>query len=218
MKKLWILCLFVTYLSLFLINETFKGQVTITPSNTFDSSATTAIFNNEPVALPNQIANETPLKRVLGIASGEKRIYVDLTNQRLYAYQGDTLVYSFLVSTGKWHPTPTGTFNISLKFRYIKMSGGSVALHTYYYLPNVPYVMFFQNDQYPTYLGYSIHGTYWHNNFGHPMSHGCINMKTEEAALIYEWSGPQLNGKTSARAGKNNPGTLIIIYGKAPSS
>ena len=71
------------------------------------------------------------------------------------------------------------------------MSGGSVALRTYYYLPNVPYVMFFENDQVAGSRGFSIHGTYWHNNFGHPMSHGCVNMKTSEAKLIYHWTNPK---------------------------
>ena len=137
----------------------------------------------------------------------------------LYAYEGDKLVYSFLVSTGKWAKTPTGVFTIANKFRYTKMSGGSVALHTYYYLPNVPYVMFFGNDQIPASQGFSLHGTYWHNNFGHPMSHGCVNMKTSEAAIIYDWSGPKIpDGKNSVISTPDNPGTQIIIYGTAPSS
>ena len=61
------------------------------------------------------------------------------------------------------------------------MAGGSKALGTYYYLPNVPCTMYF-------YKGYGLHGTYWHNNFGHPMSHGCVNMKTEEACTLFDWA------------------------------
>ena len=68
------------------------------------------------------------------------------------------------------------------------MKGGSAALHTYYDLPNVPYTMFFYNDQVPMMRGYGIHGTYWHSNFGTPMSHGCINMPTPEAQWAYYWS------------------------------
>jgi lipoprotein-anchoring transpeptidase ErfK/SrfK len=50
-----------------------------------------------------------------------------------------------------------------------------------YYLPDVPYTMYFYKD-------YGIHGTYWHNNFGTPMSHGCVNMVTAEAGWLYNWS------------------------------
>jgi lipoprotein-anchoring transpeptidase ErfK/SrfK len=83
------------------------------------------------------------------------------------------------------------------------MSGGSKELGTYYYLPNVPYIMFFYNDQYAKKLGFSIHGAYWHNNFGKPMSHGCINMKPAEAAVIYNWAEVNLP---------------ITIYGKYSST
>lgn len=154
--------------------------------------------------------------QVLGYPS-YKRIEVDLTNQRLYAYEGNNKVYDFLVSTGKWGRTPTGIFNIWIKLRYTKMEGGNTELRTYYYLPNVPYTMFFANKEIPAWRGFGIHGTYWHNNFGTPMSHGCINMKTEEAGLIYEWAEPILpQGKKSIKATQDNPGTPIVIYGVAP--
>lgn len=155
---------------------------------------------------------------VLGNTSDNKRIEVDLTNQRLYAFEGDQKVYDFLISSGKWGRTPTGTFKIWIKLRYTKMSGGSKKLGTYYYLPNVPYTMFFANEQVPAYRGFGIHGTYWHNNFGHPMSHGCINMKTEEAEKIFYWANPTLGDKPSIRATENNPGTDVIIYGTAPNN
>jgi hypothetical protein len=98
------------------------------------------------------------------------------------------------------------------------MKGGSKELGTYYDLPNVPYTMFFYNDKVPMMAGYSTHGAYWHNNFGHPMSHGCINMKISEAALLYYWADPALGDKSSIRATADNPGTHITIYGTAPNS
>lgn len=177
-------------------------------------------FLGQTVAVPEERID--PPTQVLGESDPidpetQKRIEVDLAAQRLYAYDGDTLVFNFLISSGKWGRTPTGTFQIWSKFRYTKMEGGSKALHTYYYLPNVPYVMFFYNDEVPKMRGYSIHGTYWHDNFGHPMSHGCINMKTEEVAMLYDWAHPVLvNGKKSTLATKDNPGTEVIIYGIAP--
>jgi len=183
----------------------------------FDPSAKFAVFNNQRLDL-----SQLPLKEereplhVLGQTAAPKRIEIDLTNQRLYAYEGNRMVYNFLVSTGKWGRTPTGRFHIWIKLRYCKMEGGSRALRTYYYLPNVPYVMYFYNRQHPKWQGYGIHGTYWHHNFGHPMSHGCINMKTEEAALLYYWAQPDLWGRRSILATNDNPGTEIIIYGQAP--
>jgi lipoprotein-anchoring transpeptidase ErfK/SrfK len=177
-----------------------------------------AIFNNRPLPAPTiaQKIADLPTAQVLGEGSGQKRIEIDLTNQRLYAFEGEKLVYNFLISSGKWGRTPTGTFRIWIKLRYTKMEGGSKAINTYYYLPNVPFTMFFSNDQVPNWRGYGIHGTYWHSNFGHPMSHGCVNMKTEEAEQLYYWADPPANGKNIINASVASPGTPIIIYGEAP--
>ena len=101
---------------------------------------------------------------------------VDLTNQAVYAYEADRVVNSFVVSTGTWqHPTVTGQFHIYVKYRYADMKGPG------YYLPDVPYVMYF-------YEGYGLHGTYWHNNFGTPMSHGCINFSIPDAGWLFNWA------------------------------
>lgn len=180
-----------------------------------------AVFHGETFQVPTEnMVAQTPKEdtNVLGVSDSEKRIEVDLTNQRVYAYEGDTKVYDFLVSTGKWGRTPTGEFRIWGKFRATKMSGGSKELRTYYYLPNVPYVMFFSNDEIAASRGFSLHGTYWHSNFGTPMSHGCINMKTEEAGELYYWATPEVGDKKMIRATDENPGTRVIIYGEAPQS
>lgn len=132
-----------------------------------------------------------------------KRIEVNLSAQRVYAFDGGTKVFEFVVSTGLWGRTPTGTFTIQRKVRAQTMSGGNKAIGTYYYLPNVEWVQFFGNAQIPWSRGFSFHGTYWHNNFGHPMSHGCINMKTPDAQALYNWA-PM--------------GTQVIIYGATPAS
>jgi LysM repeat protein len=105
-----------------------------------------------------------------------KYFLVDLSEQRVYAYEGQTLVRSTLVSTGRWPtPTVTGEFSVYLRFTSTRMRGPG------YDLPNVPYTMYF-------YKGYGLHGTYWHSNFGTPMSHGCVNMPTPEAEWAYYWS------------------------------
>jgi lipoprotein-anchoring transpeptidase ErfK/SrfK len=101
---------------------------------------------------------------------------VDLSQQMLYAYEGNQLVASFLVSTGTWaHPTVIGEFHIYVKYVSTRMVGPG------YNLPNVPYTMYF-------YEGYGLHGTYWHHNFGTPMSHGCVNLRTEDAQWLYGWA------------------------------
>ena len=108
---------------------------------------------------------------------GEGRwIDVDLAQQLLTAYEGRSPVHSTLVSSGlPGTPTPVGQFRVWVKFRYDDMEGPG------YYLPDVPYTMYFHG-------GYGLHGTYWHSNFGHPMSHGCVNLPTEEAEWLFHWA------------------------------
>jgi len=107
---------------------------------------------------------------------GARWIDVNLSTQSVYAYEGNTVVNSFIVSTGTWMtPTVTGKYKIWIKFKSTSMSGPG------YYLPNVPYVMYFHK-------GYGLHGTYWHNNFGTPMSHGCVNLRTSDAEWLYNWA------------------------------
>ncbi len=107
---------------------------------------------------------------------GARWIDVDLTHQMVYAYEGNTIVNSFLVSTGTWqHPTVTGQYHVYVKYRYTDMSGPG------YYLPNVPYTMYF-------YQGYALHGTYWHSNFGTPMSHGCVNLSIPDSEWVYNFA------------------------------
>ena len=108
--------------------------------------------------------------------NGERWIDVNLSEQRVYAYEGDVVVNSFLVSTGVAEtPTVTGEYQIYVKVRIQDMSGPG------YYLPDVPWVMYFYDE-------YGFHGTYWHNNFGTPMSRGCVNMRIEDAAWLYDWA------------------------------
>ncbi|MFA5828128.1 MAG: L,D-transpeptidase [Candidatus Shapirobacteria bacterium] len=173
------------YLPKFLSKQNLINPGTI--KDDYDKNAKIAIFNNQILSPPHD-SPPTKLANILGDTNEYKRIEVDLTAQRVYAYEGNRQVYNFLISSGSWDRTPTGTFRIWTKIRSQKMSGGSKALGTYYYLPNVPYIMFFYNEKTSKAMGYSFHGTYWHNNFGVPMSHGCINMKTPEAAQLFSWA------------------------------
>ena len=122
------------------------------------------------------VAPKAPPVVAAGGGNSGRWIDVNLSTQSVYAYEGDTVVNSFVVSTGTWMtPTVTGKYKIWIKFKSTAMSGPG------YYLPNVPYVMYF-------YKGYGLHGTYWHNNFGTPMSHGCVNLRTSDAEWLYNWA------------------------------
>lgn len=174
-------------------------------------------FHGQQVSVP-QLTQLRQISRVLGVTSqSDKHIEVDLARQHLYAFQGSQKVFDFVVSTGKWGPTPTGVFHIWVKLRSTLMTGGEGA--DYYYLPNVPWVEFFYNDQVAKGRGFSLHGTYWHNNFGHPMSHGCVNMRTEDAATLFAWTSPVVGDPKlwATYATADNPGTEITIYGTPPA-
>ena len=195
------------------------------PQTQIDEKTLTGLYDptfengefHEHTVVSSFLPSHFAFANVLGSSSEEKRIEVDLTNQRLYAFEGGRKVYDFLISSGLWGNTPTGDFRIWVKLKYTRMRGGNSALGTYYDLPNVPYTMFFANDQIPRSRGFGLHGTYWHNNFGHPMSHGCVNMKTSEAEQIFNWATPVGSG-WGVNATVENPGTRITIYGVAPNS
>lgn len=185
-------------------------------SGSYDPAVKTGTFEGKTVAVPVQdmLSFMQAEKKVLGQSTAPKKITVDLSSQHLYAYEGDKVVMDFPVSTGKWHLTPTGTYSIWIKLRYTRMAGGSGA--DAYDLPNVPYTMFFYNADTPKSDGYSIHGAYWHNNFGHPMSHGCINMRIADAGQLFAWADPPTSGATTY-ATAENPGTQVVIYGTTPT-
>ncbi len=126
---------------------------------------------------------ETPVLTPTETCSGERKIVVDLSEQMIYAVldydcSGEReFVNASLVSTGvEDHPTPLGTFEIWIKLESTTMSGPG------YYLENVPWTMYFTEE------GHGIHGTYWHDNFGTPMSHGCVNLPNDMAEWFYNWA------------------------------
>lgn len=143
-------------------------------------NANSAVFLNEQIPVSTNLAQ---VEKVLGETAVDegKWIETDLSEQRLYLKENGNTVNSFLVSTGKWSPTPKGEWRIWIKLTSTRMVGGSKTLGTYYNLPNVPYTMYYDR-------GYGVHGAYWHNNFGNTMSHGCTNMKPEEAKIVFDWA------------------------------
>ena len=133
-----------------------------------------------PTAVPTFInPNYQDASRPFGVSASERWVDVNLSTQTLRAYEGDTVVFSTLISSGTWeHPTVTGQFRVWLTFESQTMDGRLLGYD--YYLEDVPYVMYFYQD-------YALHGTFWHSNFGTPMSHGCVNLETSDAAWIYNF-------------------------------
>jgi len=143
---------------------------------------------------PEEISSLSP-----DVPAEKKRIEVNLTTQVLTAYEGDKSVFQTKISSGipiNDFKTPTGEYYISEKtaakhMGYSYFGVGRVGVVNSfadadgYALPGVPWTCFF------TKAGHAFHGTYWHENFGTPMSHGCINMRTEEAKWIFRWALPQ---------------------------
>jgi len=183
------------------IAQEIVGKATYTPTPTFTFTPTpTFTASPTPTETPTAIptSTETPIPTATrksesvapkekenkkeqdpkvylpsGVEKGEIWIDVDLTHQSLSVYKGKNLLDTFIVSTGTWRtPTVTGQYRVYVKYPAADMAGPG------YYLPSVPYVMYF-------YEGYGLHGTYWHNNFGTPMSHGCVNLRTDNAEWVY---------------------------------
>lgn len=108
--------------------------------------------------------------------TSQRWIEVNLKTQRLIAWEGKTWVDAKVISSGKAStPTLTGMFEIQDKYRTTVMRGAN------YEVPDVPHAMFYDG-------GYAIHGAYWHNSFGTPVSHGCINMRENAAAWLFGWA------------------------------
>lgn len=148
-------------------NQVFAGMTLIIPGG--DPANAQSIVNNVPTVAQN-LADA-------GAHWGVGReLVVDLSTQMAYAYEDGNLMYSALVSTGlPATPTVQGEYAIWHKTPSQTMTGPG------YSLPNVQWVMYF-------YQGYGFHGTYWHNNFGNPMSHGCVNMTNQDALWFYNFA------------------------------
>ena len=162
-----------------------KATLTPTPTDTPTPTPTpTHTPTPTPTNTPTPSPTPTPRPQVSWdytldpstLADEGRWIDVDLSSQTVTAYDGTTPVKTFIVSTGvAAHPTVTGQFHIYVKLKSTLMVGPG------YYLPGVPFTMYF-------YKGYALHGTYWHHNFGHPMSHGCVNLYTPDAEWLYNWA------------------------------
>ncbi|OUC15946.1 MAG: hypothetical protein B0A82_04110 [Alkalinema sp. CACIAM 70d] len=130
-----------------------------------------------PFTPPAAEASSYIQKEIASLKKSQQRwIEIDLSSQRLIAWEGKRWVDAKIVSTGKAStPTRTGVFEIQEKFRSVTMKGAD------YEVPDVPHAMFYSGN-------YAIHGAYWHSSFGTPVSHGCVNMAPDAAQWLYSWA------------------------------
>jgi hypothetical protein len=144
---------------------------------------------------------------------GERWIDVELATQTLVAYQGANPVYATLVSTGRGpagseSATPPGVHRIWVKILASDMDNVERDdIEAHYSLEDVPYVQFFDR-------GVALHGTYWHRDFGHVKSHGCVNLAPLDARWLFDFTGPRLPAGWVAAyppPGGVDPGTVVRV-------
>ncbi len=151
------------------MDRIYVGQILTIPSPNYQIRSLDDRVADSTIPLPKE---DIPQPTVLD----GKQIVVDLSQQQTYVFENGQLLRHFLSSTGLPNtPTVTGDFAIYVKYDTQRMAGPG------YDLPGVPWVMYF-------YQGYALHGAYWHNNFGNPMSHGCVNLRIPEAEWLYLWA------------------------------
>ncbi|MGF1469027.1 MAG: L,D-transpeptidase [Sandaracinaceae bacterium] len=177
------------------------------------------VADNDTLFRQRDITAIAPRPRPNRVGPDDKWIEINLTDQYLIAYEGDTPVYATLISSGRAprtpeeadYLTPTGLFRIRAKHLAATMDGDS-ASDGPYSIDDVPYVMYFQ-------LAYALHSAFWHNMFGRPVSHGCVNLPPLDARWIFDWSDPQVpEGWHGAYPTEENPGTWLYIHGRTPGT
>jgi lipoprotein-anchoring transpeptidase ErfK/SrfK len=189
---------------------TMTPTVTETPTVTWTPTATeTHTVTSTPTSTLTETPTQTPTPTETppythtptSTPTPERWIDVNLTTQTLVAYEGSTPVLTTLISSGSMDfPTIVGTYYVHLKLLEQTMTGEG------YSTEDVPFVQYFHDS-------YSLHGAYWHDDFGRPRSHGCINLPLEEAEWLYYWSGPQVPaGWPNIYASDDNPGSRVVIH------
>jgi hypothetical protein len=145
-----------------------------------------------------------------GLQPGERWIDVDLDTQILVAFDGDVPVYATMVSTGgKETPTETGVYRMWRKVSETDMKG--LNGEDPYSVATVPWTQFFSPEK-----GLALHTAYWHDQFGHVRSHGCVNLAPRDARWLYFWSDPQVPpGWTMSAGVVEAPGSIVRIRSKA---
>ncbi len=147
------------------------------------------------------------------IAPEHKRVEISIPEQRMWAYEENKMIFESIISTGIPNlgsgngvptATPRGSFNIMSKMPVRHMGDGRLTADIEAYeLPGVPWVSYFHET------GVAFHGTYWHDNYGNEMSHGCVNMTPDDAKWLFRWLTPESDPKV---VNTNGYGTRIKVY------
>jgi lipoprotein-anchoring transpeptidase ErfK/SrfK len=125
--------------------------------------------------------------RPADLTAGEKWIHVSLRDQTLVAMEGDRPVYATVVS------------------KHVSATMDDDAEGAAYSIEDVPWTMFYDHS-------FALHGAFWHERFGHPQSHGCVNLSAADAKWLFRWSGPTLpEGWYGMLATAHDPGARIVI-------
>ena len=163
----------------YLVPVTFRNQgATVLPAAPVDTAAPAVAAADvaETAPAPAAVTDAPVVFRTDAPADGERRIEIDISDQKLTAWQGDVAVFETTVSTGKpGYRTLPGKFKVYVKYEETRMRGVD------YDTPDVPWTMYYSG-------AFAIHGAYWHNNFGTPVSHGCVNLRVPEAKALFEWA------------------------------
>lgn len=147
-----------------------------------------------------------------GIGENEKWIDVSIGSQTMVAYVGDKAVFGTIISSGRTssdktqdHPTPTGSWRIREKHVASTMDG-DVASDGPYSIEDVPWIQYFN-------ASYALHGAFWHAEFGHKKSHGCVNLAPVDAKAVFDWTEPQLpRGWHATWSTPEKPGTMVVVH------
>jgi hypothetical protein len=149
-----------------------------------------------------------------GLGEHEKWIDVNQKRETLVAFEGTTPVFATIVSSGRnEHETPVGSFRIREKHIAATMDGDAdTAADGPYSIEDVPYIEYFNG-------GYALHGAFWHAEFGHVKSHGCVNLAPWDAKNLFGWTDPQLpEGWHAVVATKDHPGTRVVVHDRGPGT
>lgn len=146
-----------------------------------------------------QVAMYQPIERPVDVDT-ERWVSVDLYEQVLVAYEGETPVYATLISSGlsEW-PTNEGLFHVYVRYARSVMAG-AWGQPDFYYLQEVPWSMYFDND-------IALHGAYWHDGFGYRRSHGCVNMSITDAKWLFDWAAPEFDFTV-----QEDTGPAVYVY------
>ncbi|MEZ4327661.1 MAG: L,D-transpeptidase [Polyangiales bacterium] len=170
----------------------------------------------------DQVMRVDRVEREERIPAGVKWVEVNLENQTLVAYDGDTPAYVTLISSGRVkrrgdedhdHHTPSGVFRIREKHITNTMDGDGTVVDGPYSIEDVPYVQYFWRS-------YAFHTAFWHDNFGRTKSHGCVNMSPLDSRWLFNWTTPGLpTGWHSVWAPEDEEDTTptyVWVHGETP--